>query len=125
MAERHDTDEIIETLTRLLESRRNAAPESSYVASLYHGGLNRILEKLGEEATETLIAAKDAGAPGADTRSAEPDAALLGEVADLWFHSMVMLVYLGQRPAWVLDELRRRLGVSGLDEKASRPRPRS
>ena len=93
--------------------RRDAAPDSSYVASLYAGGLNRILEKIGEEATETVLAAKDATDGGRDD-------ALIHEVADLWFHTLVMLVHLNQQPRWVLDELSRRFGVSGIEEKNSR-----
>ena len=106
--------DVIADLCRILETRRDADPQSSYVASLYAKGLNAILEKVGEEATETVIAAKDA-APG--TR----DDALIGEVADLWFHCLVLLVHLKQDPEWVLDELAARLGTSGLVEKANRP----
>ncbi|TDJ26451.1 MAG: phosphoribosyl-ATP diphosphatase [Gammaproteobacteria bacterium] len=105
--------DIIDKLTEVLTQRRDAAPESSYVASLYAGGLNRILEKIGEEATETVLAAKDATDRGRDD-------ALIHEVADLWFHTLVMLVHLNQQPRWVLDELSRRFGVSGIEEKNSR-----
>jgi phosphoribosyl-ATP pyrophosphohydrolase len=114
-----DANDVIAALGRTLKARRTANPDESYVASLYQQGLNRILEKLAEEAAETMLAAKDAHAAGAD---AEPDSALVGEVADLWFHSMVMLVYLGRQPSEVVDELARRFGVSGLVEKAARPR---
>ena len=106
-------DNIIEKLTEVLVQRRDAAPESSYVASLYAGGLNGILEKIGEEATETVLAAKDATEDGRDE-------ALIHEVADLWFHTLVMLVHLNQQPSWVLEELSRRFGISGIDEKNSR-----
>ncbi|MDX4010059.1 phosphoribosyl-ATP diphosphatase, partial [Pseudomonas aeruginosa] len=85
---------MTDTLTRLaavLEERKNAAPDSSYVASLYHKGLNKILEKVGEESVETIIAAKDAAASG-DCQD------LIYETADLWFHSLVMLSALGQHP---------------------------
>jgi phosphoribosyl-ATP pyrophosphohydrolase len=106
--------DIIDRLTQVLEQRRGAAPKSSYVASLYAAGLNEILEKVAEESTETLLAAKDASAgPRND--------ALIGEVADLWFHTLVLLVHLGQKPQWVLAELERRFGQSGHDEKAARP----
>lgn len=105
-----------DTLARLaevLEERKNSAPDSSYVASLYHKGLNKILEKVGEEAVETILAAKDTAAGG--------DASdLIYETADLWFHSLVMLAALGQHPQAVLDELDRRFGLSGHAEKASR-----
>lgn len=104
---------VIEELSRVLEARRDADPTQSYVASLYADGLNRILEKVGEEAIETVIAAKDVdGDHGRD--------ALIGETADLWFHSMVMLVHLGIPPEAVLEELRSRFGLSGITEKASR-----
>ena len=102
-----------DTLTRLaavLEERKNAAPDSSYVASLYHKGLNKILEKVGEESVETIIAAKDAAASG-DCQD------LIYETADLWFHSLVML---SAHPQAVLDELERRFGLSGHAEKAAR-----
>lgn len=104
---------VIAALTEVLESRRGADPGSSYVASLYAAGLNRILEKVGEEATETLIAAKDVSA-----ETGRED--LVKETADLWFHSMVMLVHLDIRPEAVLDELERRFGLSGITEKAAR-----
>ncbi len=101
-----------DTLTRLTEilaQRRQADPESSYVASLHHKGLNKILEKVGEEAFETVIAAKDG-----DTGQ------IIYETADLWFHSLVMLSHLGLEPQQVLNELDRRFGLSGHDEKAAR-----
>lgn len=104
---------VIAALTEVLESRRGADPSSSYVASLYAAGLNRILEKVGEEATETLIAAKDVTA-----EDGQED--LINETADLWFHSMVMLVHLDIRPEAVLEELERRFGLSGIAEKAAR-----
>ncbi|HSG89858.1 MAG TPA: phosphoribosyl-ATP diphosphatase [Pseudomonadales bacterium] len=104
---------VIESLTRVLVARRGADADSSYVASLYARGLNRILEKVGEEATETILAAKDVQ----DDRTR---AALVNETADLWFHTMVMLVHQGIEPVRVLDELERRFGLSGIDEKASR-----
>jgi phosphoribosyl-ATP pyrophosphohydrolase len=106
---------VIEELTKILELRRSADPKSSYVASLFEAGLDRILKKVAEESGETVIAAKNAAA-----HVPQRDDALIGEVADLWFHTMVMLVYLGQQPVWVLDELARRLGVSGHAEKAAR-----
>lgn len=105
--------DIIDALNAVLIARREADPDDSYVASLYARGLNRILEKVGEEATETILAAKDADP------SARNDA-LIGEVADLWFHSLVMLAHLNQDPAWVLDTLAERFGLSGHDEKAAR-----
>jgi phosphoribosyl-ATP pyrophosphohydrolase len=108
-----DSKDIVEDLIEVLESRRGADPGSSYVASLYADGLNRILEKVGEEATEVVLAAKDA-------TSSDRDDALVHEVADLWFHTLVMLVHLNQDPRWVLETLRERFGISGHEEKSSR-----
>lgn len=105
--------DVLENLTRVLEARKSADPETSYVASLHSKGLNRILEKVGEECTETLLAAKDAEHSG-ETR------AVISETADLWFHSMVMLSSLGLSSKDILDELSSRFDLSGLEEKASR-----
>ncbi len=110
-----DTD-IIKDLTDILESRRGGDPESSYVAALYEKGLNRILEKVGEEATEVILAARDA----AEASGSAKDDALIHEVADLWFHTLVMLVHLNQDPQWVLQALADRMGTSGHVEKRSR-----
>ncbi|MCZ6640514.1 MAG: phosphoribosyl-ATP diphosphatase [Gammaproteobacteria bacterium] len=104
---------IIDELTEVLEARRGADPESSYVASLYDNGLNKILEKVGEEATEVVIAGKEAVGNGRQE-------ALLHEVADLWFHTCVLLVHLEQKPRWVLELLEARFGTSGHTEKANR-----
>jgi len=107
---------MTDTLNRLaevLESRKEAAADSSYVASLYHKGLNKILEKLGEESVETIIAAKDAAISGNCDE-------LIYETADLWFHSLVMLAALGQHPQAVINELEKRFGLSGHAEKAAR-----
>lgn len=105
--------DTIEELTRVLQARRTAEPESSYVAGLYRRGLNRILEKVGEEAVEVILAARD-------TESSGDRAPLVHEVADLWFHTLVMLVHLDIDPAEVLTELDRRSGTSGLVEKRRR-----
>lgn len=105
---------VLSELTEVLEARKQAAPDSSYVSSLHHKGLNKILEKVGEECTETILAAKDA------KTDSNFNAELIGETADLWFHSMVMLSHLGLSSQDVLDELERRFNLSGLDEKASR-----
>lgn len=107
--------DVLNDLTQVLEARKSADPEQSYVASLHAKGLNKILEKVGEECTETLLAAKDTEHSG-DTR------AVVSETADLWFHSMVMLSHLGLSPQDVLDELAGRFDLSGLEEKASRGR---
>ncbi|MGO1750137.1 MAG: phosphoribosyl-ATP diphosphatase [Marinobacter sp.] len=105
--------DVLENLTRVLEARKSADPETSYVASLHAKGLNKILEKVGEECTETLLAAKDAERSG-DSR------AVVSETADLWFHSLVMLSSLGLSSKDILDELSSRFDLSGLEEKASR-----
>jgi len=101
--------EILSRLAETLEGRKNADPASSYVAKLYAKGLDAILKKIGEEATETVIAAKDGD-----------KVQLVYEMADLWFHSMVLLAQQGLHPDDVLEELARREGLSGLVEKASR-----
>lgn len=104
-------NDILEKLAATLEARKGADPETSYVARLYARGLDAILKKVGEEAAETLIAAK-----GGDRGQ------LVHEVADLWFHTLVLLASQGLGPQDVLAELARREGVSGLVEKASRPK---
>ncbi len=105
--------ETIAALTEILEQRKDADPTSSYVASLYHKGLDAILKKVGEEATETVMAAKDVSCGGDKEK-------LVYEVADLWFHTMVLLADQGLSADDVLQELARRFGVSGHEEKASR-----
>jgi len=99
----------LEKLAAVIEQRKTAEPESSYVASLYHKGMDAILKKVGEEATETVIAAKG-----------DDDGQLVHETADLWFHTLVMLAARDLGPADVLAELERRFGLSGIDEKAAR-----
>ena len=101
--------DTLERLAEVLESRKGADPDSSYVAKLYHKGLDGILKKIGEEATETVMAAKDGEAEK-----------IVYETADLWFHSLVLLAHQGLGPKDVLAELERRFGLSGLEEKASR-----
>ena len=101
--------DVLTELAKVLEERKQAAPDSSYVASLYHKGLDSILKKIGEEATETVMAAKDG----------DKDK-IIYETADLWFHSMVLLAQQGISPDDILNELARRFGMSGLEEKASR-----
>ena len=103
------SDDILRQLAEVLEQRKQVAPNSSYVAGLYDKGLDTILKKIGEEATETVIAAK-----GGDADQ------LVYEMADLWFHSLVLLAHQGLGPEQVLKELERRFGLSGLDEKAAR-----
>ncbi len=103
-------DNVLGQLADVLEARKQAEPDSSYVAKLYHKGLDAILKKIGEEATETVMAAKDG----------EPSK-IVYEVADLWFHTLVLLAQQGLHPDAVLAELARRFGMSGLTEKANRP----
>lgn len=107
------TSDVIEKLESVLAARKSADPESSYVARLHSSGLDKILEKVGEEAVETIIAAKGFPAGGERDR-------VIAETADLWFHSLVMLTHLGIPAAEVFGELERRFGTSGLAEKASR-----
>lgn len=106
-------ESILSQLDKVLADRKSANPDSSYVASLHHKGLNKILEKVGEEAFETVLAARDAEVSGDNSK-------LIYETADLWFHTLVMLSQLGESHQPVLDELARRFGLSGLDEKAAR-----
>jgi len=101
--------DILERLADTIEARKGADPSSSYVAKLLNGGNDAILKKIGEEATETVMAAKDGEAKK-----------IVSETADLWFHCLVMLAHHGLRPSDVLQELHRREGISGLDEKAAR-----
>lgn len=96
-----------ERIAQTLEARKSADPSRSYAAKLFSEGEDAILRKIGEEAIETLLASKD-------------DNRLVAEMADLWFHCLVLLSYRGIKPQAVLEELERREGVSGLDEKAAR-----
>lgn len=105
--------DVLIALQQLIDERKRADAETSYVASLHHKGLNKIAEKVGEECIETIIAAKDAELSG-NTRD------LVYETADLWFHSMVMLSCLDESVDNVLAELERRFGTSGITEKLSR-----
>ncbi|MBU2569058.1 MAG: phosphoribosyl-ATP diphosphatase [Gammaproteobacteria bacterium] len=102
-------NQVLQELATILEQRKEESADKSYVASLYAKGLDSILKKIGEEATETVMAAKDG-----DKEK------IVYETADLWFHSMVMLAHQGLGPDDVLRELQRRFGLSGLEEKASR-----
>ena len=104
-------NDILKQLATILESRKQADPETSYVASLYSKGLDSILKKIGEEATETVMAAKDGDADR-----------IVAETADLWFHTLVLLASKNLGPEDVLNELDKRFGVSGIEEKANRDR---
>ena len=103
------SDDILLRLMAVLQSRKGADPDSSYVAGLYARGLDTILKKIGEESTETIIAAK----------SGDKEQ-IIYETADLWFHCLVMLAQQNLDARLVLEELDRRFGVSGIDEKAAR-----
>jgi len=113
------SNDTLARLAAVLESRKIANggnPEASYVARLFAKGPDAFLKKIGEEATEAVMAAKDLER----VDSAELRARFIGEVADLWFHSMVALAHYGLQPADVLAELERREGLGGLEEKALR-----
>ncbi len=101
--------EILDRLAETLETRKSADPQSSYVAKLYAKGLDTILKKVGEEAAETIIAAKGGNRDE-----------IIYETADLWFHTLVMLAHNGLHPDDILNELARREGLSGIAEKESR-----
>jgi len=101
--------DILDRLSDTLEARKQASSDGSYVAKLYAKGTDAILKKIGEEATETVMAGKDGVAEK-----------IIYEVADLWFHTLVLLAHVGLKPQDVLDELARREGLSGLAEKAAR-----
>jgi phosphoribosyl-ATP pyrophosphohydrolase len=101
--------DVLTKLAAVLEQRKSADKDSSYVASLYHSGTDKILKKLGEEATETVIAGKGGNRDE-----------IIYETADLWFHSLVLLAHNDIKPEEILSELDRRFGLSGIEEKASR-----
>ena len=101
--------DILDRLAEVIESRKGADPQTSYVAGLFARGEDAVLKKLGEEATEAVMAGKTG-----DRRR------IVGEMADLWFHCLVALAHYGLKPTDVLMELRRREGISGIDEKAAR-----
>ena len=105
-------NDILKKIAAILETRKLAEPETSYVASLYAAGINTVLKKIGEEATEVVIAGN----------SGDKDA-IIHETADLWFHTLVMLAQCELGPEDILNELDRRFGRSGLEEKASRQKP--
>jgi phosphoribosyl-ATP pyrophosphohydrolase len=111
-----DLEGVLARLAAVIDSRRPAHggdPQTSYVARLLHKGPDAFLKKIGEEATEVVMAAKDADHGGDRAR-------IVGEVADLWFHCMIALAHYGLKPADVIAELQRREGLGGLEEKALR-----
>ena len=101
--------DILERIAAAIEERKSADPQKSYVAKLFAQGDDAMLKKIGEEATETVLAAKSGDRLD-----------LVREVTDLWFHSMIVLARHGLGPRDVLAELQRREGISGIDEKAAR-----
>ncbi len=107
------SNDSLDQLAAVLQSRKGGDPETSYVARLFSKGPDAFLKKIGEEATEVVLACKDAD-HGSDKQH------IVNETADLWFHSMVALAYYGLSPRDVLAELERRVGISGLEEKAAR-----
>ena len=114
------SNDSLARLAQIIESRKVANggdPDTSYVARLLHNGPDAFLKKIGEEATEAVMAAKDLDY---NTLKPELKANLVGEVADLWFHSMIALAHYGLSPADVIAELERREGTSGIEEKALR-----
>lgn len=106
-----NTDDILARVAEVLETRKSADSAGSYTASLFAKGQEAILKKITEEAVETVLAAERENNPG-----------LVHEVADLWFHTLVLLSYKGLHPSQVLEELQRRFGTSGIAEKAARTR---
>ena len=104
--------DTLQKIADVLEARKAESPEDSYVASLYAGGLDKILKKIGEESAETIMAAKDGN-----------NHDIVHEIADLWFHTLVLLAHQGLSPEDILTELEKRFGVSGHSEKASRTNP--
>ena len=119
MRSNHSLDSLLR-LAQIIESRKvvnGGDPDTSYVARLLHKGPDAFLKKIGEEATETVMAAKDIDCGG---KTPELKAKLVGEVADLWFHSLIALAHYGLSPLEVISELERREGTSGIDEKALR-----
>ena len=108
-------DNTISALDQIISMRKGGNPTTSYVAQLHNEGLNKILEKISEETTEVIIAAKE------NTATEKPED-VIKEIADLWFHSIVLLHHLNASARSVSQELEKRLGISGLEEKASRKR---
>ena len=108
-----DTEDTLLRLAAVIDGRKGGDPEKSYVSRLFHKGDDAVLKKIGEEATEVVLAAKD-------VRQGGERRALVGEVADLWFHCLVMLSHYDLSPADVIAELERREGLSGIEEKALR-----
>jgi len=106
----------LEELQKHIEARKTADPDQSYVGQLHAKGLNKILEKVGEESVELILASRDYQAK----REQDTKSALIGEAADLWFHTLVLLSHLDLSQCDIMQELEQRFGRSGLEEKASR-----
>jgi phosphoribosyl-ATP pyrophosphohydrolase len=111
-----DAGAVLDRLAEVIASRKGGDPDKSYVARLFHKGTDTVLKKVGEEATEVVLAGKDLDSGGSPAQRQ----ALVGELADLWFHSMVAMAHLGLHPNEVIGELARREGLSGLEEFARR-----
>jgi phosphoribosyl-ATP pyrophosphohydrolase len=111
------SNDSLDNLAQVLEARKSGDPQTSYVARLLHKGPDAFLKKIGEEATEMVMACKDASHGG---NTAALQEKIVAETADLWFHSLVALAHYGLAPKDVIAELERRVGISGLEEKASR-----
>ncbi len=112
-----NSNDSLDQLASVLENRKSGDPETSYVARLFAKAPDAFLKKIGEEATEVVLACKDASSGG---NTAELQHKIVCETADLWFHSMVALAHYGLTPRDVMAELERRVGLGGLDEKAAR-----
>ena len=112
-----NSNDSLDQLASVLENRKSSDPETSYVARLFAKAPDAFLKKIGEEATEVVLACKDASHGG---NTAELQQKIVSETADLWFHSMVALAHYGLSPRDVMTELERRVGLGGLDEKAAR-----
>ena len=112
-----NSNDSLDQLASVLENRKSGDPETSYVARLFAKAPDAFLKKIGEEATEVVLACKDASYGG---NTAELQQKIVNETADLWFHCMVALAHYGLTPRDVMAELERRVGLSGLDEKAAR-----
>jgi phosphoribosyl-ATP pyrophosphohydrolase len=111
-----DAGAVLDRLAEVIASRKGGDPDKSYVARLFHKGTDTVLKKVGEEATEVVLAGKDLDLGGSPAQRQ----ALVGEMADLWFHSLVAMAHLGLHPNEVIGELARREGLSGLEEFARR-----
>ena len=114
------SNDSLDQLAAVLASRRGGDPDKSYVSRLLHKGPDAFLKKIGEEATEMVMACKDADHAGTAVAAEQAKQKIVNETADLWFHTMVALAHYGLSPQDVIAELDKRVGTNGLDEKAAR-----